>query len=133
MATINDQARAALEAPNFWHMATLMEDGTPQVSPVWADVDGNTVLLNTALGRRKERNLRRDPRVTISTSPPDNLYANYEIRGHVTDFVEGPEAEAHIDKLAKKYLGQDVYPYRAPGEQRLLLRVEPDVVVVPSE
>lgn len=131
-ATIDDKARTVLEATNFWHMATLMDDGTPQVSPVWADVEGNTVIVNTAVGRRKEKNLRRDPRVTLSTSPTDNPYVNYEIRGHVTDFIEGAPADEHINKMAKKYIGQDVYPYRAPGEERVILRIEPDKVVVPE-
>lgn len=125
MAAIPDDVRARLEGANFWLLATLNPDGQPQVNPMWVDVEGDQVVVNTAIGRRKEANLRRDPRLTIATTDAENPYAYTEIRGRVVQFVEGDEAEASIDKLAKKYLDQDTYPYRTEGERRVKLLVEP--------
>jgi PPOX class probable F420-dependent enzyme len=129
MAALSPEVHAKLAEPTFWHLATIMEDGHPQVSPVWIDAEGDTVLVNTAKGRVKERNLRRDPRLTLSMSYPDNPYNRIEIRGRVSDFVNGAPADESIDKLAKKYLGLDEYPYRQPGEERVLLRIEPTKVI----
>jgi PPOX class probable F420-dependent enzyme len=131
-AAIPDSVREQLSGTHFWHLATLNEDGSPTSSPVWAHVDDRHVLINTAIGRLKERNARRDPRVAISMIDFDNPYDPTEIRGTVVEFVEGKPAEDSIDSLAKKYLGQDVYPYRQPGEHRVLLRIEPTKVVAPS-
>lgn len=125
MAAIPDDVRARLEGASFWLLATLNPDGQPQVNPMWVDVEGDQVVVNTAIGRRKEANLRRDPRLTIATTDAENPYAYTEIRGRVVQFVEGDEAEASIDKLAKKYLDQDTYPYRTEGERRVKLLVEP--------
>ena len=125
MATIPDEVRARLEAPNFWHLATLNADGSPQVTPMWVHVDGDRIVMNTAIGRVKHRNLVRDPRLALSLTDPDNGYARTEIRGRVAQWIEGDEADAGIDALAKKYIGEDVYPWRAPGEQRIKLLVEP--------
>jgi PPOX class probable F420-dependent enzyme len=85
-------------------------------------------VLNTAIGRRKEKNLRRDPRVTLALTEPENPYNFVEIRGEVVEFVEGDEAEAGIDKLAKKYINQDVYPWRMEGERRVKMLVQPSFV-----
>ena len=109
----------------FAHLGTLMPDGRPQVTPVWCDFDGTFVLFNTAKGRQKDRNIRRDPRVTLSIMDPDNAYRYLEVRGRVVEITE-QGADAHIDKLAKKYLGVDQYPYRRPGEVRLLVKVLPE-------
>jgi len=111
----------------FADLATLMPDGSPQVTPVWCDYDGTHVLLNTAKGRQKDQNIRRDPRIALSILDPENPYRYLEIRGRVVEITE-KGADEHINKLAKKYLGKDLYPYRQPGEVRLLLRVQPDRV-----
>jgi PPOX class probable F420-dependent enzyme len=129
MAAFSPDVREKLEEPNFWHVATINEDGQPQVSPVWLDVEGDVLLLNTAKGRIKERNVRRDPRVTLSMFYPENPYSRIEIRGRVTDLADGAPADDSIDKLAKKYLGEDKYPFRQPGEERVLLRIEPTKVI----
>ena len=121
---LSEGVRRLLEGPNFAHLATLMADGSPQVTPVWVDHDGSHVLVNTAEGRVKTRNVRRDPRVAVSIYSQQNPYSMATIRGRVVGTThEG--ADAHIDKMAKKYLGQDRYPFRAPGEQRVILKIEP--------
>lgn len=109
----------------FAHLATLMPDGRPQVTPVWCDVDGDYVLFNSARGRQKDANVRRDPRVTMCIMDPDNSYRYLEIRGRVIERTE-QGAEEHIDRLAKKYLDLDRYPYRQPGEVRVLYKIEPE-------
>jgi PPOX class probable F420-dependent enzyme len=125
---LSENARKKIEEPNFGYLATVMRDGSPQVSPVWVDLDNGYVVVNTAIGRVKEKNCRRDPRVAISIASRENQYDKVDIRGRVVDFVEGEDAERHIDKMAKKYIGQDKYPWKAPGEQRVLLRIEPESV-----
>lgn len=122
---LNAQVRARLTAPNFWHLATVNPDGSPQVTPMWVDVEGDHVLFNTARGRVKEENLRRDPRVSLSCIDPDNPYDRVEIRGRAVRFVEGEEAERCMDRLAKKYVGTDRYEWLVPGEQRVMILVEP--------
>jgi PPOX class probable F420-dependent enzyme len=109
----------------FANLATLMPDGQPQVTPVWVDYDGQYVLINTAEGRQKDKNLKRDGRVALSIMDPDNPYRYLEIRGRVTERTrEG--ADAHIDAMAKKYLGQDKYPFRRQGEVRVIFKVQPE-------
>ncbi|MCL5743967.1 MAG: PPOX class F420-dependent oxidoreductase, partial [Acidobacteria bacterium] len=95
----------------FANLATLMPDGRPQVTPVWCDFDGKLVLVNTAKGRQKDRNMRRDPRVSLALMDPDNPYRYLEVRGRVVEMTE-QGADEHIDKMAKKYLGKDKYPFR---------------------
>ncbi|SRR5579871_842227 len=107
----------------FANLATLMPDGSPQVTPVWVDFDGTHVLVNTARGRVKDKNMSRDPRVSLAISDPQNPYRYVEIRGRVVDSTE-KGADEHINKMAKKYLGQDVYPYRQPGEVRVLYKIQ---------
>ena len=111
----------------FGNLATLMSDGRPQVTPVWCDFDGTHVLVNSAKGRQKDRNMRRDTRVAIAVSDPDNPYRYLEVRGRVVEITE-QGADAHIDRMAKKYLGKDTYPFRGPGERRVLVKIEPDRV-----
>lgn len=127
-----DDVRDRLGEANFWHLVTLNEDGSPTSTPVWVEADDGHVIVNTAIGRRKERNVRRDPRVALSTTDKANPYSWTEIRGRVVEFVEGGEADDSINRLAKKYLGEDVYPFRQPGEQRVILRIEPTQVIVPK-
>lgn len=108
----------------FANLATLMPDGHPQVTPVWCDFDGTHVIVNSAKGRQKDRNMRRNPRVSLSIMDPDNPYRYLEVRGEVVEITE-EGALAHIDKMAKKYLGKDKYPYAQPGEVRVLYRIKP--------
>jgi PPOX class probable F420-dependent enzyme len=108
----------------FAHLATLMPDGWPQVTPVWCDFDGTYVRINSAKGRVKDRNMRRDPRITLTLQDPDNPYRYLEVRGRVIEITEDG-ADAHIDSLAKKYLGVDTYPYRRPGEIRVIYKIAP--------
>jgi PPOX class probable F420-dependent enzyme len=128
-ASIPASHRDLFEKPNFGHLATLMPDGSPQVTPVWVDINGDTILINTAEGRVKTRNLVRDGRVAISVADQQNPYRYIQVRGRVVARThEG--ADAHIDRLAKKYLGQDRYPFRQPGEQRVIFRIQPEHVQV---
>ena len=108
----------------FANLGTLNPDGSPQVTPVWVDYDGKHVRINSARGRQKDKNIARDPRVSLSIQDPDNPYRYVEIRGRVVEATE-KGADDHINKLAKKYLGKDEYPYRKPGEQRVLYKIEP--------
>ncbi len=108
----------------FAHLATVMSDGSPQVTPVWFDVQGGMIRVNTARGRVKQRNMEREARVALSILDPENPYRYVQIRGRVARVTE-EGADAHIDSLAKKYMGRDTYPFRAPGEQRVLFEIEP--------
>jgi PPOX class probable F420-dependent enzyme len=108
----------------FANLSTLMKDGSPQVTPVWFDYDGSHIRVNSALGRVKDKNIRRDARVSMSIQDPDNPYRYLEIRGKVVDITQ-QGADDHIDSLAQKYLGQAKYPYRQPGEVRVLYKIEP--------
>jgi PPOX class probable F420-dependent enzyme len=108
----------------FAHLATLMEDGSPQVSPVWIDFDGTHVIVNSARGRVKDKNLRIRPLVALSISDPDNPYRYLGIRGKVVEITE-TGADDHIDKMAMKYMGLEKYPYRRnQAEVRVLYKIE---------
>ncbi len=109
----------------FASLATLMPDGRPQVTPVWCDLEGDKVIFNSAKGRQKDKNVRRDPRVSLAIIDPDNPYRFLEIRGRVTEITE-EGADAQIDKLAKKYLGVDKYPYGQAGEVRVIYKITPE-------
>jgi PPOX class probable F420-dependent enzyme len=109
----------------FADLATLMPSGQPQVTPVWVDYDGRFILINTAEGRQKDKNMQRDGRVAMSIMDPDNPYRRLEVRGHVAERTRDG-ADQHIDAMAKKYLGQDKYPYRQPGEVRVIYKVQPE-------
>lgn len=111
----------------FANLATLMPSGEPQVTPVWCDYRDGHVLFNSAEGRQKDRNVRRDPRVSMAILDPENPYRYLEIRGRVVEITKQGAAE-HIDFLAKKYLGVDKYPYAQPGEVRVLYKVKPEHV-----
>jgi PPOX class probable F420-dependent enzyme len=124
---LRDRDRRILEAPNFASVATLMPDGSSHVSTIWIDVDGDDVVFNTSEGRVKTVNIRRDPRVSISVFDQNDPYEQVVIRGTVVDLTHDG-AEGHIDRLAKKYLGLDSYPWLEPGEQRVIVRVRPDRV-----
>ena len=117
--------KSFFEGKNFAFVATSMKDGTPQITPTWIDVEDDRILVNTAMGRVKQKNLARDPRGAISITDNSNPYHMVTVRGEVVEQVTGEEAEAHIDKLAKKYLDQEKYPRRAPDEKRILLKIRP--------
>jgi PPOX class probable F420-dependent enzyme len=113
------------EKKAFAHLATLMPDGSPQVTPVWCDYDGEYVRVNSALGRQKDKNMRKNPRVALSIADPDNPYRYLEVRGRVVEVTE-EGADRHIDSLAKKYMDLDEYPYRRPGERRVIYKIKPE-------
>ena len=128
MAELDDSTRSKIEGPNLAFLAEVMEDGSPHVSPVWIDHENGHLTFNTAIGRLKERNIRRDARVALSIADRDDPFSKVDIRGRVVEIIEGEEAERQIDALARKYIGQDTYPWRRPGEVRVKVLVEPLVV-----
>jgi PPOX class probable F420-dependent enzyme len=128
MAELDDNARSKIEGPNLAFLADVMEDGSPHVSPVWIAFENGYLTFNTAVGRVKEKNMRRDPRVAISVADKDNFFDKVDIRGRVVEMIEGEEADRQIDQLAKKYLGEDEYPWRNPAETRVKVLVQPLVV-----
>lgn len=127
MVEIPEEHRDLFRKKSFGHLATLMPDGQPQSTPVWVDFDGKCILVNTARGRQKLENIQEEPRVAISITDPDDPYRYLEVRGRAVEIgTEG--AEEHIDRLARRYLGEDRYPWRQPGEERIVLRIEPQHV-----
>jgi len=125
--SIPDKYRDLFTKRAFASLATLMPDGSPQVTPVWVDLEGDLVLVNTARGRQKDKNMRRDPRVAMAIIDPENPYRYLEIRGRIAEITE-EGADAHIDKMAKKYLGADKYPYRQPSETRVIFKIQAERV-----
>lgn len=116
-----------LEGRNFAFVATLMKDGSPQITPTWVDVENGKILVNTAKGRLKQKNISRDGRIAISVTDQNNPYHMVTVRGRVVEqTTEG--ADKHIDKLAKKYLGVDKYPLHSPSEKRIILKIKPERV-----
>jgi PPOX class probable F420-dependent enzyme len=125
MAAIPDKYLDLLQQKKaFANMATLMPDGSPQVTPVWLDYAGGAIRINTAKGRVKARNLKVGSLVALAIMDPDEPYRYLQVRGRVQRVVE-EGADAHIDALAKKYLGKDKYPFRQPGEIRVIYEIEP--------
>jgi PPOX class probable F420-dependent enzyme len=122
------QIKNLFDGKNFAFLSTLMKDGAPQVTPVWIDSEDGNILVNTALGRVKQRNVSRDPRVALSIIDQNNQYNMVTIRGEVTEQITGDKAEKHIDKLAKKYIGKDKYPWRSKTEKRVILKIKPGKV-----
>jgi len=127
MTTIPASHADLLTKPAFANLATLNPDGSPQVTPVWVDFDGSHVIVNTARGRVKAKNLAREPRVALSIADPENPYRYLGLQGRVVEMTE-KGGDAHIDKMAKKYLGKDNYPFRKPGEVRIIVKIAPDKV-----
>jgi PPOX class probable F420-dependent enzyme len=128
---ITEQVARLFQEKNFAFVSTLMKDGSPQITPTWVDIEKNneyTILVNTAEGRIKHKNLARDPRLAISVVNGGNPYEMVTIQGKVTEQITQAAAEEHIDKLAKKYLGVDKYPGRSPGEKRVILKIKPGKV-----
>ncbi|MSR15039.1 MAG: PPOX class F420-dependent oxidoreductase [Gammaproteobacteria bacterium] len=111
----------------FAHLATTMRSGSPQVTPVWFSFDGTHIVVNSAKGRLKDRNMRARPQVALSILDPENAYRYLQIIGQVVDVTE-QGGDAHIDSLAKKYLGKDTYPWRSPTEVRVIYKILPEKV-----
>ncbi|MDL5361947.1 PPOX class F420-dependent oxidoreductase [Halalkalicoccus sp. NIPERK01] len=129
MEKIPEEYEDLFERRTFAHFATLMEDGTPQVTPVWVDYDGEHVLINTARGRQKERNVSRDPKVGVSIADPDDPYRFVSIRGEVEAITEEGAVD-HIDSLARRYMDVEEYPYHGEeGGERVVIEIRPDRVV----
>jgi len=127
--TLSAKARELIARPVLASLATLNPDGSPQITPLWIDLDGDDVVFNTAKGRVKARNLEKDSRVAVSVVDPDDAYNVVALRGTVTD-VTTEGADAHIDSLAKKYLGADSYPFRRDGEVRIRVTVRTDRIAM---
>jgi len=124
---ITEPVAKLLEGRNFAFVATLMKDGSPQITPTWVDVENGKILVNTAKGRLKQKNISRDGRIAISVTDQNNPYHMVTVRGRVVEqTTEG--ADKHIDKLAKKYLGVDKYPLHSPSEKRIILKIKPERV-----
>jgi PPOX class probable F420-dependent enzyme len=123
--TIPEKYRDLFTKRAFASLGTLMPDGRPQVTPVWVDLEGDLVLFNSAKGRQKDKNVRRDPRVSLAIIDPENPYRYLEIRGRVVEITEQGGSD-HIDKMAKKYLGVDKYPYGQPSEVRVIYKIQPE-------
>ena len=126
MAKLTEQQREFLANPYVGTATTLRSDGSPHNTVVWIDVEDNAVLFNTAEGRAKPKHLRHDPRVAITVVDPQNSYKWISISG--TAELTHEDADAQIDRLAKKYLDKDVYPWHNPEETRVKVRISPDKI-----
>jgi PPOX class probable F420-dependent enzyme len=125
-----DAVKELIEAKSYANVATLMPDGSPHVVQTWVDHDGDLILINTNEGSQKHRNAMRNPKIALDVCDPTNPFVMAAIRGRVKEVTfEG--ADGHVDKLAKKYLGQDRYQGRIPGKRRVLIKIEPTRVVAP--
>ncbi len=125
MVKLTDEQRKLVQGKNLAHVATLMKDGSPQVTPVWVDCDDDYILINTAEGRQKPRNIERDPRIALSIHDQENMYRYMQVRGRVVE-VTREDAYDHINKLSHKYRGEDAdYPKR-PGEVRIIIKIAPE-------
>lgn len=132
-ATLTDAAKALLAEPVIADLATISPDGSPHVTPVWIDVEGDNLVVNTADGRAKAANLRQRPKVAVSVVDPHDPYRVLAVQGVVSEITD-QGADAHIDRLAHKYLGVDTYPMRKPGERRLKVFIKPErILMQPTE
>lgn len=129
---MDEKAVRLFQGKNLVHIATIMKDGSPQVSPVWADYDDGYILINTAEGRIKHKNVLRDPRVSVSVVSNDNFLDMATIRGKVEQII--PDADyKHADKLTMQYLGRQHYPFKQPGEKRIIFKIKPEKVFIMPE
>ena len=124
----DEAAKKIFEGKNFAYVSSLMKDGSPQVTPTWVDIENGTILVNTAIGRLKQKNVSRDNRVALAITDQNNPYDMVTVRGKVVEQITGKRAEEHINKLARKYLGKDKYPFKTPEEKRVILKIRPDKV-----
>ena len=127
MAMLNEKQAKLFTDRNWGVIATIREDGSPQATPVWIDYDGEDVLVNSAKGRTKVKNVERDPRATVTVLPADDQQSGYVMVSGSTEITEEGALE-HINMLARKYLGADKYPYLGPGERRVIIRIHPERV-----
>ncbi len=125
VATISPGFQKLLHEPAYCEIATLMPDGSPQITQVWVDSDGEHILINTTQNSQKVRNVRRDPRVAVNVFDPANQWRLGNVRGRVVE-VTTEGADAHIDQLGKKYRGWDEYPYKDPNNPRVIIKVAPE-------
>jgi PPOX class probable F420-dependent enzyme len=125
MATLNDKQAKLFTDRNWGVIATVREDGSPHATPVWIDYDGKSVLVNSAYGRTKVKNIERDPRATVTVLPANDQQSGYVMVSGPAELVD-EGAREHIDELAKKYLGEDKYPYLGPGERRVIIKIRPE-------
>lgn len=131
--TLSDGDLSLLRGKNFAHVAAIRPDGSPHVTVMWVDAsDDGYVLLNSAVGRVKDRNLRRDPRVSVTVHEEGNGYTWLRVDGHVEEFVTGEEAEAHIDALNRRYHDGAAWVYK-PGQVRVIYRIRPGQVLSRAE
>ena len=127
MADLNERQRQLLKEPNLAHVVTLMRDGVPQSTPVWVDYADGYVLINTAEGRQKTRNLRRDPRIALSVVDRNRAGNYVEVRGRVVEMTRDG-ADEHYASLARKYFGPEAKPRMTPGEQRIIVKIQPSYI-----
>jgi PPOX class probable F420-dependent enzyme len=127
MATLSEKQAELFRGRNWGTVTTLRSDGSPHSTPVWIDTDGGDVLFNTSLGRAKERHLRRDPRVSVVVLPAEDQQSGYVSVTGVAEMTEDGGVD-HINKLAKKYIGADEYPWLQPGERRVIVRIKPEKI-----
>ncbi len=124
-AELDDRTRKALEGEQFWTLATVNPDGSSQATVVWVDVRDGRIMVNSALGRKKPRNVAQNPSVALAWFDREDPYSSITIQGRVVESYTGEQAEDDIDALARTYLGKDVYPWRGEGEQRISYLIEP--------
>jgi len=129
---INDKIIKLFSEKNLVFIATVMEDGSPQLSPVWANYDDGFILVNTAEGRIKHKNILRDPRVAVSVTSNDNPLDMTTIRGTVIEIIPDYQYH-HADKLTQQYLGRSNYPFKQPDEKRIIFKIKPEKVFVLPE
>lgn len=127
MAQLSEKQAKLFTDRNWGVLATIREDGSPQATPVWIDYDGENVLVNSAHGRTKVKNVERDPRATVTVLPAEDQQSGYVMVSGPTELVD-EGADEHIDKMAQKYLGESKYPYRGPSERRVLIKIKPERV-----
>ena len=129
---IDNKVLKLFSAKNLVFIATIMKDGSPQLSPVWANFDSGFILVNTAEGRIKHKNILRDPRVAVSVTSNDNPLDMTTIRGTVVEIISDLEYH-HADKLTQQYMGRQHYPFKRDGEKRIILKIKPGKVFVLPE
>ena len=122
---ITEPVAKLLEGRNLAFVATLMKDGWPQITPTWVDIEDGKILVNTAEGRLKQKNISRDGRIAISVADQNNPYHMVTVRGRVVEQTNAG-ADEHVDKLAKKYLGVEKYPLHSPNEKRIIIKIKPE-------
>ena len=127
MVKLSEKQARLFTDRNWGVIATVREDGSPQATPVWIDYDGDSMLVNSAYGRTKGKNIERDPRATVTVLPAENQQSGYVMVSGPAELID-EGAREHIDKLARKYLGEDKYPYLGPGERRVIIKIHPDRV-----